>query len=421
MWLTDSLIRAPLFASMLMCFASSLVGALLFLRKRSLLGETLSHATYPGIALAALFAGSFGFEGWLPLLALLAAALSAACGHFALDALKKHLKMSDDAALCFVLSAFFALGALIVSEVQVLYPEELRTLLAYLYGQASTMRDIHIFLYAFLALFTLCVVFLFFKELHVFCFDSQFAKTGALPKADLLLLFLSVLCIVTAIRCVGVVLMSSMLIAPPLAARQFVRRFAPFLLLSALIGMGSAALGFTLSFLGEKQGGSALPTGPLIALVAALFAFLSLLCAPSKGLLFCYLRITLFRFRCLEENLIKTLWRYGEEGKEMIPTGLTARFSLFLLQVRGLAYKKEKIYLLTQRGKEKGDKVVRLHRLWEAYLVADLGMGIERVHRSAEEIEHILTADLERQLTTLLKDPSRDPHDKPIPPSRVAL
>lgn len=70
---------------------------------------------------------------------------------------------------------------------------------------------------------------------------------------------------------------------------------------------------------------------------------------------------------------------------------------------------------LTKDGSLRAARIVRLHRLWEAYLVF-LGQGAEKVHRSAEEMEHIITPDLERELSELLGDPKQDPHSQPIPP-----
>ena len=67
------------------------------------------------------------------------------------------------------------------------------------------------------------------------------------------------------------------------------------------------------------------------------------------------------------------------------------------------------------QGVRRGGQIVRLHRLWEVYLVNALGLGVERVHKSAEEMEHILTPELERKLTKLLDDPKQDPHQQPIP------
>ena len=78
--------------------------------------------------------------------------------------------------------------------------------------------------------------------------------------------------------------------------------------------------------------------------------------------------------------------------------------------------KKGCCYSLTIDGRHRAAKIVRFHRLWEVYLANYLGIGGEKVHRNAEEMEHIITPDLERELTLLLKDPRQDPHQQFIPP-----
>jgi manganese/zinc/iron transport system permease protein len=69
---------------------------------------------------------------------------------------------------------------------------------------------------------------------------------------------------------------------------------------------------------------------------------------------------------------------------------------------------------LSKDGTARAARIVRVHRLWEAYLVF-LGQEADKVHRSAEEMEHIITPDLEEKLRSLLGDPKRDPHAQPIP------
>ena len=56
---TDAVLRGPTIGSMLMCLGASLVGVIVFLRKQSLLGESLSHAAYPGVILGVILAGLF--------------------------------------------------------------------------------------------------------------------------------------------------------------------------------------------------------------------------------------------------------------------------------------------------------------------------------------------------------------------------
>ena len=77
-------------------------------------------------------------------------------------------------------------------------------------------------------------------------------------------------------------------------------------------------------------------------------------------------------------------------------------------------------YQLTADGRGRAANIVRLHRLWEVYLANYLEVGGERVHRNAEEMEHILTPELEKELIRLLNDPKQDPHQQPIP-SREAF
>lgn len=73
-------------------------------------------------------------------------------------------------------------------------------------------------------------------------------------------------------------------------------------------------------------------------------------------------------------------------------------------------------YKLTKEGRLRAGKIIRFHRLWEVYLANYVGVGHERVHRNAEEMEHIITPELEQELTLLLNDPKLDPHAQPIPP-----
>lgn len=73
-------------------------------------------------------------------------------------------------------------------------------------------------------------------------------------------------------------------------------------------------------------------------------------------------------------------------------------------------------YRLTKDGSIRASRIVRLHRLWEVYLADYLGVGAEKVHKNAEEMEHIITPELEQELLVLLNNPKQDPHHQPIPP-----
>jgi manganese/zinc/iron transport system permease protein len=263
-------------------------------------------------------------------------------------------------------------------------------------------------------------------------FDRDFSKTAGVPilSIDALLFILLVLAIVIGIRSVGVVLMAGMLIAPAVAARQFSDRLAGVLIYAALIGAASGFFGNYLSVelpaWGVRRGWGwdfSLPTGPMILLSASTFALFALLFARRNGLVSRLWRILGFKRKCREENLLKSLWRQSED-KEMSVDELRCWQNIgFIPCYWVLSRLKRQGWVeihaggrvrLTKDGRARAARIVRLHRLWEAYLVY-LGQGVEKVHRSAEEMEHILTAELEKELTELLGHPKKDPHAQPIP------
>jgi len=434
LFFTDPIFRAPTIGSMLMCLTAGLVGTLVFLRRQSLLGEALSHASYPGVILGIICAGllqlqesnSFG----LSLCILIGAASTALLGIFVIHKMEKTMRVQSDVALCFVLSSFFGVGIALASQVQFSFTSLYKQVQVYLYGQAATMTDRHVWIYSLLALVVLISIVLFYKEIQVMAFDRAFAKSLGIPTRpiDIFLFVLIVLAVVIGIRSVGVVLMSAMLIAPPIAARQFTHRLWVLLTLSACFGVISGFLGnylsVELSAALSTHGRLALPTGPMIVLVASTICIAALLLAPQRGLLVRLLRVALFRYQCLCENLLKAIWRYGPDKPVDFQSivqyqGESAWYLkcvLWRMTASGWLERSPKgLYRLTKEGQYRAANIVRLHRLWEVYLVEYIGVGTERVHKNAEEMEHILTPELERELTHLLKDPKKDPHQQPIP------
>lgn len=419
---TDPILRAPTIGTMLLGIAAALVGVLVFLRKRSLLGEALSHAAYPGVTLAIVCAGLFSWEGKLSFLILGGAFLSALAGFWMISQIEKKLKTAPDASLTAILALFFGVGVTIASVAQNGFAHLYRQIQSYLYGQAATMTDIHIVIYAVLTVCVAAFITLFYKELLTLAFDGTFARTGGIAYRFLepALFVVFVLALVIGIRCAGVILMSALLIAPAVAARQFTNRLSHMFVLAALFGGASGYLGIYSSVVlsSYTEGHYAVPTGPMIVLVSGSFALYALLFAPKRGLAIRYLRAALFRATCLQENLLKAIWRQSQGGKhpvDMRGKSIYERFLLFRLVQQNLLQKTGSAYSLTAQGTKKGAHIVRLHRLWEAYLVYSLGLKVERVHKSAEEMEHILTPDLEKKLALLLDDPKQDPHHQPIP------
>lgn len=434
----DPVLRAPTIGSMLMCLAAALVGVLVFLRKQSLVGESLSHSAYPGVIIGVIIAALLGIdehaEAKMTLLMMGGAFITALLGLFTIAFLERKYRVRSDSALCFVLASFFGVGITLASEVQVRYPSHYKQVLSYLYGQAATMTDIHIVIYGALVCLVLVTILIFYKEWQAISFDRTYAKALGIParQLDLVLFFIIVLAVVIGIRSVGVILMSAMLIAPAAAARQYTNKLSVMLFLAGLFGILSGFFGNYLSVelaLRWSDASSfrrlALPTGPMIVLVSSAICLLSLLMAPERGFLWRLIRIARFRRQCLRENILKSMWRFGPE--EMISleeiqryqntSSIRLRWVMASLALSGwVSWGANNRFKLTNKGQARAARIVRLHRLWEVYLADYLGVGAERVHRNAEEMEHILTPELEQELTCLLKNPTEDPHSQPIPP-----
>lgn len=407
-YFVDPVFRAPTIGAILMCFSAALVGVIAYVRQRSLVGEMLSHATYPGVILGGLIALPFSLLG-----ALITALLGILCVHV----LQKR-RVSSDAALCAVLVGFLGVGVLLASRLQFSQPLLYQQLQTFLYGQPATMRDQDLVTYVVLASVSLLFVICLFQHLKIMNFDPDFAHVcGKAPRiVDTLTLLLLALAVVIGIRSVGLVLMSGMLVAPAIAARRMTHRFGPMFVIAGLLGGACGLAGTVLSV--EISPQLRLPTGPMIVLLAALIALGSLFFAPEQGLLVRLVRRWRFQRSCVLENDLKRFWKTAPDTEISSDDwgGYLVWLRLAKLTRAGFcSWCGGKRFALTNDGRRRARHIVRLHRLWEVYLTSQLGICAGKVHRSAEEMEHILTPELERRLTQLLRNPTKDPHAQPIP------
>lgn len=425
LWLTDAVLRGPLLGSILMSLCTALVGAITLMRKKALIGETLSHATFPGVAIGMLIAG-YNFpnqEKMTFACILLGAFLAALCAQSFIEKLLKYREKSD-VTLCYILASFLGAGVLLVSFMQQAHAVWYRTIQVFFYGQAATMTDFHVVIYAGLSLCVCSIVILLYRPIKAVCFDPVFSETIGIKKAwvfQVLSVLLS-LAIVIGIRCAGVILITGMLIAPAIVSRCLTKRFSSFLIISSFVGIASSILGNYITTIPIDSGFSLhyVPTGPATVMVASILAFLALLLAPRKGLLPKLFRRWKFQKNCLLENLLKALWKepkvpFKKILKWNLATSWMVFYALYNLQRQGWLLKEKGVYRLTDDGDKKAAYIVRLHRLWELYLAQNLGGAVEHIHHSAEEMEHLITPDIEAKLTKALFNPTKDPHKQPIP------
>lgn len=259
---------------------SGVLGSFAVLRKQSLLGDAISHAALPGIALVFLIIGVKD-----PLMFLVGAIISGVIGTLWIVSIQRNTQLKSDTALGIILSVFFGFGIVLLTYIQKLPNANQAGLETYLFGQAATLLRKDVDLMMIIGSVSVLLIFVFWKELKLMTFDIQYAATmGFHTKAlDLMLTSLIVIAIVLGLQAVGVVLMSALLIAPAAAARQWTNRLHVMVFLSALFGALSGLLGTAISASADKMA-----TGPVIVLVSVVIVAISFVLAPQRGLLFRY-------------------------------------------------------------------------------------------------------------------------------------
>ena len=268
--------------SALLGIISGALGTYAVLRRQSLLGDAISHAALPGIALAFLLTGSK-----TPLILVFGAALAGWVGTLLILSIVKLTRIKYDSALGLVLSTFFGFGLVLHTLIQRNGNANQAGLDTFLFGQAASLLERDVLTMGILGGIALLIMSLFWKELKLLVFDEGFATSIGLPvrALDILLTSLLTVAIVLGLQAVGAVLMSAMLVAPAVAARQWTDRLGHMVLLAALFGAIAGVSGTLLS-----SSASRLPTGPTIVLCATLFVGLSFALAPNRGLVWHWVR-----------------------------------------------------------------------------------------------------------------------------------
>lgn len=261
---------------------NGVLGSFAVLRKQSLLGDAISHAALPGIALAFLLTGSKA-----TIVLLLGAAAAGWIGTLLVMNIVKNTRVKYDSALGLVLSVFFGFGLVLLTYIQRMPVASQAGLDTFLFGQAATLLARDVATIGLLGLAVLLIVLAVWKEFKLLCFDPDFALSLGFPIRwlDVLLITLLVTSIVIGLQTVGVVLMSAMVVAPAAAARQWTDRLGAMVAISAFFGALAGAGGALVSSLTAR-----LPAGPTIVLCLTAIVLVSLLAAPNRGVVWKWAR-----------------------------------------------------------------------------------------------------------------------------------
>ena len=269
-----------LLGTALLGLASGIAGTFAVLRKESLIGDGLSHAALPGVVIAFLLTGIKDIE-----VLITGAALSSITAAWLITITVENSKIKFDGALATILSAFFGLGMVLLTYLQSLNNAGQAGLSKFIFGQAATILARDVYITSAAALIIIVLTALFWKELKLISFDVEYAKTLQIPVTFTLILYRSLLImtIIIGIQSVGAILISSLLIAPAVGARQWTNKLGTMCILAGLFGMVSAMGGTIWSTTVQK-----LPTGPAIIVILSVIVLLSLIFAPNRGILWQY-------------------------------------------------------------------------------------------------------------------------------------
>jgi manganese/zinc/iron transport system permease protein len=410
-----------LLGSTLLGFAAGFLGCFPFLKKRALVGDALAHAALPGVTTAFLL-----FQSKTLFLLLSGAVVSCLIAYFVIDYLVRYTRVKEDSAFAMVLSVFFALGIFQLTLIQKLPSASQAGLDKFLFGQAGALVGSDVYLLISVSVALVLVVLLFYRGLKYVTFDAVFCRAIGVPvdRYEFLLALLVVVTVAVGMQLVGVVLMAAALLIPPSAARYWTDDLRKMLLLSGLFGGVAGAFGAFVSYTAPRM-----PTGPWMVIGCVLFFAVSVLFAPKRGAFARFMKLLNYKRRLHEENVLRSLYLAAGEGSYQSEQVVDASK---VLQHRSISVRQfEKVtdrlgrkgliqrvgggVALNKSGFEYAERLTRLHRLWELYLTEQTSIAADHVHDDAEEIEHILTEELEAEILRELGVVAEDPHGKVIP------
>ncbi len=414
--------RIVLLGTTMLGISGGIVGVFMLLRKRSLVGDVVGHASLPGIAIAFLImeAAHPGTGRTLSGL-LIGATVSALLGVLCTLVIVNYSRIKEDAALAIVLSIFYGLGISLFTVIQSIPAGSSAGLRDFIFGKAALMilSDVELIAKASAIVLVLCG--LLFKEFSLLCFDEEFAAALGWPVTilDLLLMGIVVAVTVVGLQSVGLILVVAILIIPAAAARFWSDHLQTMTVIAGTLGGLGAFAGVLTSSLVPK-----LATGAIIVVVNAGFFVVSLLVGSKRGIIYRLWNQSVLRQRVGRHDLLRAIYELIESKTQTssqqqllaisvkLPellrqrswTSPRVRSLLRKAQGHDLLWKDaEESYRLTPLGAESARRAARNHRMWELFLIHYADIAPAQVDRDADRIEHILEPSMIAELESLMK------------------
>lgn len=299
--LSDYTLQIVSLGACLLGIISGVLGSFAVLRKQSLLGDAISHAALPGIAVTFIITQTKNTE-----ILLLGALISGLLATGLIILIDRYTRIKYDSVLGLILSVFFGIGLVLLTYIQKIPNANQAGLDKFIFGQASTLLRRDVYLILGVGSLLLILIVLFWKEFKLLSFDPDFgASLGfSMKKINFLLSAMIVLAIIIGLQTVGVILMSALLVAPGVAARQWTNRLSYMIVIAAFIGAVSGVIGTIMSSTIEKM-----PTGPSIVLIVSVMVLISIGFAPNRGLLWQQIRSYKNRKEISSDQVLLSLYQ----------------------------------------------------------------------------------------------------------------
>lgn len=362
----------------LLGFAAGASGTFLFLRKRALVSDAVAHATLPGVGLAFIVMVALGGDGRNLAGLMLGSAATAWIGLLIIEWMARRTRLAEDAAIGAVLGVFFGIGIVLLTVVQTMSAGRQAGLESFLLGSTAGMLFQDAVVIAVGGSIAVFATWLMRRPMTLVAFNSEYAAAMGydVRRIDLLMMGLVLAITVIGLKLVGLILIVAMLIIPPVAARFWTERAHRVIWISGGIGGAAAYIGAAFS-----ASAPALPTGPIIVLVAAAIFVASLLFAPVRGVLAAMLRHRRFQARV-----------HRRQGLLSLAAGHPIRetYTLRLLEREGLVRPDG---VPTDTGRAKAARVARDERRWDVAREIHQDTGMTGRYDGLTPIEEVFTAD----------------------------
>jgi len=376
----------------LLGFAAGASGTFPFLRKRALISDAVAHATLPGVALAFVAMVAIGGDGRsLPGL-IAGSAATAWIGLLVIEWIARRTRLSEDAAIGAVLGVFFGTGIVLLTVIQTMSAGRQAGLESFLLGSTAGMLFQDAIVIAIGGSLAVLTTWLMRRPMTLVAFDSAYAAALGydVRRIDLMMMALVMAVTVIGLKLVGLILIVALLIIPPVAARFWTDRSSRMIWTAGGIGGVSGYLGAVLS-----ASAPALPTGPIIVLVAASIFLLSLLFAPDRGVVVALLRRRRFQARVHRRQGLLAL-----AAQHPIREAYTLR----LLRREGLVRADG---VPTPAGRAQAAKITRDERRWEVAREIYQDTGLTGRYDGLTPIEDLFTIDEIAEFDHRLGPPAR--------------